>query len=33
MNRNTGAAIAATIVVAAVVILGFFVLGSPATQR
>jgi len=33
MNRNTGAAIAATIVVAAVVIFGFFVLGSPATQR
>ena len=31
MNRNAGAAIAATIVV--VVILGFRVLGGPATQR
>jgi hypothetical protein len=33
MNRNAGAAIAATVVVAAVVILGFLEMGSPATQR
>jgi hypothetical protein len=33
MNRNTGAVIAATIVVAVAVILGFYVLGGPATQR
>jgi len=33
MNRNASAAIAATIVVVVVVILGFRVLGGPATQR
>jgi len=33
MNRNTWAAIVATIAVVAVVILGFRVLGGPGTQR
>ena len=33
MNRNAGAAIAATIVVVVVVVLGFRALGGPATQR
>ena len=33
MNRNGWAAIAATVVVVAVVILGFRVLGGPSTQR
>jgi hypothetical protein len=33
MNRNSWAAIAATIAVVVVVILGFRVLGGPATQR
>ena len=33
MNRNAWAAIAATVAVVAIVILGFRVLGSPATQR
>jgi hypothetical protein len=33
MTRNTWAAIAATVVVVAVVILGFRVLGGPPTQR
>jgi hypothetical protein len=33
MNRNTWAAIAATIAVAVVLALGFHVLGSPGTQR
>jgi hypothetical protein len=33
MNRNTWAATAATILVVAVIILGFRVLGSPGTQR
>jgi len=33
MNRNVWAAIAATVAVVAVVILGFRVLGSPGTQR
>ncbi len=33
MNRNAWAAIVATVVVMAVVILGFRVLGSPGTQR
>jgi hypothetical protein len=33
MNRNTGAAVAATIAVVVVVVLGFKVLGSPGTQR
>jgi len=33
VNRNSGAVVAATIVVVVVVILGFRVLGGPATQR
>src|SRR5260370_2539394 len=33
MNRNAWAAIAATVAVVGVVILGFRVLGSPGTQR
>ena len=33
MNRNMGATIAATVVVIAVVILGFREMGSPGTQR
>jgi hypothetical protein len=33
MTRNTWAAIAATVVVVAVIILGFRVLGGPSTQR